>query len=224
MVSRNVESSSANLEFDAAVGWWKTQLKSVLCDETITKFECSLRRCIFDKLTKHWFPDTPRKGQAYRSISLDRIGRLDPVLRTACHDAKITNIFDYFPYVDSIIMWIDPGEVAVKTFWNYAKCGTEEIVYKKEGSTTASPQNASKTDIRKEAHKTNRVVPRIDPKMFSVKKVEIPKQQRNMLRPYGHGHERNVQPVRSMLLHTGIWSTTAVGDGDDWDNYICVNV
>jgi len=210
MVSR--PESSAILEFDAAVGWWKTQLKSVLCDETITKFVCSLRRCIFDKLSYHWFPDTPRKGQAYRSISLDRIGRLDPVLRTACHDAKISNIFDYFPYVESIVMWIDPGEVAVKTFWNYAKCGTEEIVYKKEG-TTSLLQNACKTEVRKD---TNRA-PRIDPKMLNVKKVEIPK--RMVLRTNGHCF---VQPVRSMLLHNGIWSTTAVGD--DWDNYTCVNV
>jgi len=245
MVSRVSESSSSpNQEFDAAVGWWKTQLKPVLCnDEAITKFECSLRRCILDKLSFHWFPDTPRKGQAYRSISLDRIGRLDPILRTACHEAKISNIFEYFPYVDAIIMWIDPGEVAVKTFWHYAKSGTEEIVYKKEGTSrvvsggggSGGGGSGSKGDLKRdEFTKTKQQETfgscsskRMDTKMISVvKKIEIPSK---LVRSSASCRKSNVQQLQrqqqtNVLRAGGIWSTTSVGDWDDWNNYTSLNV
>jgi len=223
MVSRISESSSANVEFDAAVGWWKTQLKSMLCDETILKFECSLRRCILEKLSFHWFPETPRKGQAYRSISLDRIGRLDPILRTACHEAKISNIFDYFPYVDSITMWIDPGEVAVKTFWNYAKGGTEEIVYKKKEGTSTWSKQVLKRDFNNNNNNIKVASKRLDHKTMlnAVIKMEIPKSGSGF---YRLGTVGGVQTTRSVLLNAGIWSTMDVGERDGWDNYSSLNV
>jgi hypothetical protein len=51
------------------------------------------------------------------------------VLITSCLEAGIENILSCFPYIESLVMWIDPGEVAVKTAWSYSHVVKEEVIY-----------------------------------------------------------------------------------------------
>jgi hypothetical protein len=51
------------------------------------------------------------------------------VLLTSCAEAGIQNILACFPYVESLVMWIDPGEVAVKIVWSYSQVAKEEVIY-----------------------------------------------------------------------------------------------
>jgi len=105
-------------------------------------------------------------------------------------------------------MWIDPGEVAVKTFWRYAKGGTEEIVYKKH----LSPEKKIEPKTCVTAT-SDSVIKRVDPKLLYVKKMEIPMH----FQPTVKSIVKTNQQTRSVLEQGGIWSSMSVGGDSGWD-------
>jgi len=120
---------------EKAVCWWVEQLKSPsITKEMEKRFEKCLKDEIYSRVTNHWFPNNPTKGQAHRSLSLDKKARPDPVIARAAKAAGINNINECFSYVESIVMWIDPNEVAVIVHWEYSAGGQEHIVYRPKSS------------------------------------------------------------------------------------------
>jgi hypothetical protein len=69
------------------------------------------------------------KYLTYRSVTYDLCVKPDPLLLAAAQDAQL-DICTMFPNIlENAVMWIDPGEVVVRTTWTYSHRGTEEILY-----------------------------------------------------------------------------------------------
>jgi len=119
-------------EIIVASKWWLKQLNQSIPLHNFTLFErYFLERCV-EKFEGHWFPENPQKGQAYRSITYDLSVKPDPLLLAAAHDAQL-DIHTMFPnFLENAVMWIDPGEVVVRTSWSYSHRGTEETLYPPE--------------------------------------------------------------------------------------------
>jgi protein Tob/BTG len=104
---------------DAAVWWWGDFMrKSSLSLDAVKKFEEVLRDLIVTKISAHWYPDNPAKGQAFRSVSIDKKARIDPLLSRSATSVGIDNLLAYFTKVDSVLMWIDPDVVIVRVAYS----------------------------------------------------------------------------------------------------------
>jgi len=133
---------------DSGVWWWSDFLKkySSLSVETVKKFEICLRELIIVKITDHWYPERPAKGQAYRSLSIDRKAHVDPLLVKAAHSAGIENFLSFFSKLESVLMWIDPDLVLVRVVYaGYINIPPEDkVLYRNSYSPTkASPTKNS---------------------------------------------------------------------------------
>jgi hypothetical protein len=139
---------------DAAVWWWGDFLKksSTLSLEQIKKFENSLREQVIGKITDHWYPDMPSKGQAYRSLSIDKKAHIDPILLRAASIVGIENFSTYFSKLDSVLMWIDPDVVVVRvTFVGYVNIPPEDkVLYRSSltANTKSSPKSFNQRDSK----------------------------------------------------------------------------
>lgn len=93
-----------------------------------------------------------------RSISIEKFAPPDPLLRKACADIGITDVMSCLPkYTESIHMWIDPGEVIVRTTWSYCPGGTEEVLFSsKPTQPVLSPETPSYYPITKSSENRNK--------------------------------------------------------------------
>lgn len=126
------ETTEKPIELLVAVQYWCQIVRPKLStSELANKFELTLTALLHEKINNHWHPENPRKGQAHRSISLDRMGKPDPVLIKAGLVVGLRNIFDVFPSsMESVWMWVDPGEVVVRTFYAFTQRPTEEVLHR----------------------------------------------------------------------------------------------
>jgi hypothetical protein len=142
---------------DAAVWWWGDFLKKAsggLSIEQIKKFESSVREQVIVKITDHWYPEMPSKGQAYRSLSIDKKAHIDPILLKAASLVGIENLSAYFSKLDSVLMWIDPDVVLVRvTYAGYANIPPEDKVLYRSSPTTKniSPKSYNQRDSKNPA-------------------------------------------------------------------------
>jgi len=125
------ETTEKPIELQVAVQYWTQIVRQKLSNELASSFEQVLTALFQEKINNHWHPENPRKGQAHRSVSLDRMGKPDPVLVKAGLAVGLRNIFDVFPSsMESIWMWVDPGEVVVRTFYAFTQRPTEEVLHR----------------------------------------------------------------------------------------------
>jgi hypothetical protein len=112
------------------VWWWGDFLKkSSLNLEIVKKFEEVLRELVIEKIYDHWYPELPAKGQAYRSLSVDKKAHIDPILSKAAASVGIENFINYFNKVDSVLMWVDPDVVLVRiAYTGYTSVPPEDKV------------------------------------------------------------------------------------------------
>jgi len=85
-----------------------------------------------EKIKNHWYPETPNKGHAHRSISLDRLSKPEPILLRAATAVgiNVAELLSCVPtHVESIWMWVDPGEVTVRVF-SFTEKPREETLFK----------------------------------------------------------------------------------------------
>jgi hypothetical protein len=118
---------------DAAVWWWGDFLKkSSLPLDVGKKFEDVLRELIIQKISDHWYPDMPAKGQAFRSLLVDKKAHVDPLLSKAATTVGIDSFLSYFSKVDSVLMWIDPDVVIARiAYTGYSAVPPEDkILYR----------------------------------------------------------------------------------------------
>jgi protein Tob/BTG len=103
--------------------------KSSLSLESVKKFEEVLRDLIITKISDHWYPENPAKGQAFRSLSIDKKAHIDPILSRSATSVGIENLLGYFTKVDSVLMWIDPDLVVVRvSYTGYTNVPAEDKV------------------------------------------------------------------------------------------------
>jgi hypothetical protein len=124
-------------ELHHACRWWKEQIAASdhVAPSMADRFERSLLLLVWEKLDGHWFPGNAIRAQGYRCIALERYASPDRVLLKAAAEAGIDNILICLPsYIESVVMWIDPGEVAVKTHYTYSHKPEEEIVFASKSS------------------------------------------------------------------------------------------
>jgi hypothetical protein len=119
-----------NAAVDAAIWWWGDFLKkSSLNLDVVKKFEEELRDLVIEKISDHWYPELPAKGQAYRCLSVDKKAHIDPILSKAAASVGIDNLINYFNKVDSVLMWVDPDVVVVRiAYTGYSSVPPEEKV------------------------------------------------------------------------------------------------
>jgi len=144
---------------DSGVWWWSDFLKkySSLSVETVKKFEMCLRELVIGKITDHWYPERPSKGQAYRSLSIDRKAHVDPILIRAASNAGIENFLAIFSKLESVLMWIDPDVVLVRvTYAGYINIPPEDKVLYRN---SYSPTKASPTKSYHHRDKTSPTMP-----------------------------------------------------------------
>ena len=101
-------------ELEAAAKYWVSQLRaSDLKDDQGDRFRENIKTTFREKFKDHWYPNQPERGQAYRSISIDR-GVADPLLDEAARAADINDFRRRLPADMDMIMWVDPGNVSVR--------------------------------------------------------------------------------------------------------------
>jgi hypothetical protein len=117
-------------EVFVAADWWASKIvQHDLTQEQLTKFKTELRHQLFLKYEGHWYKDDPLRGNAYRSITFDKQrNQIDDVLLAAAKAATINNLSQRLGPC-GVIMWVDPGEVAVQYF---SKQGTLATLYKEQ--------------------------------------------------------------------------------------------
>jgi hypothetical protein len=94
----------------------------------------------------------PSKGQAYRSLSIDKKAHIDPILLRAASNVGIENFAAYFSKLDSVLMWIDPDVVVVRiTFAGYVNIPPEDKVLYRSSITSnksISPKSYNQRDSK----------------------------------------------------------------------------
>jgi len=138
----NTVESQQQLSIDAAVKWWIDYLKKSFTTENLKKFENNLKEAILLKIKDHWYPDSPSKGQGYRSLSMDKRAHCDPLLTKAASGAgSIEPFVSFFKDLDSIHMWIDPDIVVVRlSYTGYISIPPEEkVLYRSQLPKKTSP-------------------------------------------------------------------------------------
>jgi hypothetical protein len=131
--SSSTVKSQLQAAVDAAVWWWGDFLKkSSLPLDVGKKFEDVLRELIIQKISDHWYPEMPAKGQAFRSLLVDKKAHVDPLLSKAATTVSIDNFISYFSKVDSVLMWIDPDVVIARiAYTGYSAVPPEDkILYR----------------------------------------------------------------------------------------------
>jgi len=112
-----------------AMKWFKDLLVHNLTPQVCAQFEKSFQSHCLKKMTGHWYPSMPQKGQAFRSISHDFFGRPDPLFLAISEELKVDIISSIPKYLVSCMMWIDPNSIVVKSYWSYSAKHTEEILF-----------------------------------------------------------------------------------------------
>ncbi|XP_044274779.1 protein BTG3-like isoform X2 [Varanus komodoensis] len=78
----------------------------------VERFGEQLTAILCERFSKHWYPETPLKGQAYRCIRINRRHQVDDSLLKACRDCGLK--YSELALPREITIWIDPGEVSCR--------------------------------------------------------------------------------------------------------------
>lgn len=104
------------LEIDAAAQWFAGYLcRYGLNAELADRFKNCLAKQLELKFQNHWYEDQPLRGNAYRSVTVDKRSKMDGLLEKAASEASVPDLSNQLGPL-SFVMWIDPFEVAVRFF------------------------------------------------------------------------------------------------------------
>ncbi|CAM5176599.1 unnamed protein product [Eretmochelys imbricata] len=78
----------------------------------VEQFGERLATILQERYCRHWYPENPAKGQAYRCIRINRRQRVDESLLRACAGCGLAYSELALPW--ELSLWIDPGEVCCR--------------------------------------------------------------------------------------------------------------
>ncbi|KAM7138204.1 uncharacterized protein RBU57_016744 isoform 1-T1 [Macrochelys suwanniensis] len=78
----------------------------------VAQFGEHLAAVLRERYRRHWYPEAPAKGQAYRCIRINRRQRVDESLLRACAACGLDYAELALPR--ELSLWIDPGEVCCR--------------------------------------------------------------------------------------------------------------
>lgn len=142
------EIETMKTEARAAAEWWSSILtKQGLANESsqIAKFQTSLQHLMESKYTGHWYEAQPWRGNAYRSIAVDRRSKpykIDEMLTIAAESAMIMDLpTRLMPIYTHVTMWVDPGECTVRYAMHGSKQETTLTVFSKGNLPVNAPSS-----------------------------------------------------------------------------------
>ncbi|XP_023014444.1 protein BTG3 [Leptinotarsa decemlineata] len=80
--------------------------------EQLENFKKYLTELLIERFEKHWFPNLPTKGQAYRCIRVNCVSPVDETLLIAANKCGFK--YDDLRLPTEITVWVDPNEVCYR--------------------------------------------------------------------------------------------------------------
>eukprot|EP01115_Flamella_aegyptia_P012265 TRINITY_DN60570_c0_g1_i2.p1 TRINITY_DN60570_c0_g1~~TRINITY_DN60570_c0_g1_i2.p1 ORF type:complete len:261 (-),score=20.93 TRINITY_DN60570_c0_g1_i2:607-1389(-) len=134
-------------EIEIVCKFFSNKISNSVDREKINKFSELMESGLSEKYEGHWYENSPRRGQAYRTILFDPTGFVDCVIQKALKESGIvTNEVDdfksLFPTLKNkpLQVWVDPMCVEVE----YLKAKTTTVLYQHPAQTTTTQVVAPK--------------------------------------------------------------------------------
>ena len=143
-----------HVEVNVALNFVISYLYNKLPRRRVDLFGAELEKGLKKKFDGHWYPSTPMKGSAYRSVKVSG-SEVDPVIieAAAAVGLVIDEVREYTP--NELTLWIDPCEVS----YRIGEKGQVKILYsdksvEEEGAETedSEVQATNNTGFNPEAH------------------------------------------------------------------------
>ncbi|EEZ99582.2 protein BTG1 [Tribolium castaneum] len=80
--------------------------------DQIENFKKHLTELLMERFEKHWFPELPTKGQAYRCIRINGVSPIDLTLERAA--SKCGSSYSDLRLPTELTVWVDPSEVCYR--------------------------------------------------------------------------------------------------------------
>ncbi|KAJ3661434.1 hypothetical protein Zmor_005829 [Zophobas morio] len=80
--------------------------------DQIENFKKHLTELLMERFEKHWFPELPTRGQAYRCIRINGISPIDLTLERAA--SKCGSSYHDLRLPTELTVWVDPSEVCYR--------------------------------------------------------------------------------------------------------------
>ena len=95
-------------------------------------FRQSIITCLVNSYQKHWFPEQPFKGSAFRCLRINH--KMDPLVFRAAEECGLQRELEILP--NELTLWVDPKEVSYRIGENGSIC----VIY--EDSPHSSPNSS----------------------------------------------------------------------------------
>lgn len=119
------------IEISTASKFFTEKITKTIPEEVRNKFYLALVKELEEKYKNHWYVETPRRGQAYRTILFDSTGFVDNTIQNALRECglseSILDLDSLFPTFKEkpVQVWVDPYCVEVA----YLKSKKSSILY-----------------------------------------------------------------------------------------------
>lgn len=91
-----------------------------LSESQLQHFKGSLEQILTRHFQRHWYPDVPNKGSAYRCLRIN--GKMDPIIEKAGHAVGLNTVILRKLLPLELTIWIDPDEVSYRIGENGTIC------------------------------------------------------------------------------------------------------
>jgi len=123
--------------------------------DQLENFKQHLTELLMERFEKHWFPELPSKGQAYRCIRVNGVSPIDLTLERAA--SKCGRTYGDLRLPTELTVWVDPSEVCYRlgesegSYCTLATFPSEN--YSSSSSENSTPTSTPPSTPMQEKHK-----------------------------------------------------------------------
>jgi len=115
--------------------------RSRIEEHQLTLFKQTIIECLIGHYQKHWFPEKPFKGSAYRCLRINQ--KMDPMVARAAqksglHEQLLRNILP-----KELTLWVDPKEVSYRIGENGSIC----VIYEDNDNSSGNSSLSSNSSV-----------------------------------------------------------------------------